>query len=58
MARLDRPTWTCPTCAEVIEIDVVMVPGAGPTLRVTVPESALADAFAHVWAHHDEGACS
>lgn len=50
-----EPTWTCPECGAKVPIAVVVKSGVVEeglaAVRVTVPRTALADAFAHAWTH-------
>lgn len=48
--------WICPECGEAIPIHLDALSGIDGSrikVRVRVPETALADAFAHAWAHRE-----
>lgn len=51
-------SWTCPACgARVpVELEARSPSTARPALALTliVPDTALADVFAHAWTHHEE----
>lgn len=43
--------WTCPDCGEAILVPAEVVSGKGPTLRLIIKDTAIADVAAHVWTH-------
>ena len=48
------PAWTCPECGEKVPVAVTVkgvVDDGHAAIQVSVPETALADAFAHAWTH-------
>jgi hypothetical protein len=49
---MKRAMWTCSECGEKVPIDVAFA-AAGSTVTVSLPETALADAFAHAWTHRE-----
>jgi hypothetical protein len=51
-------SWTCPVCSEKVPIQVEARSAATTrpalALSITVPDTVLADVFAHAWTHHEE----
>lgn len=50
-------TWTCPACGEQVPIHLdalTGIDGSRIKTRVRVPQTALADAFAHAWIHRED----
>lgn len=53
--------WTCPACDEHVAVQALVIATStpwdpAPTVRVNLTDTALADVYAHAWAHEQETA--